>query len=135
MVYNWILVLPFLTHYSPVCSLRISSSFRILQHAIYFYQLRIFMHPIPFLWNNLKLLYLNLFTWIISIILSDFSFQLIANSHEVREKVTQTCPTLCNPIDYTVCGILQARILEWIAVPFSRGILMKVVYWLLKQNR
>ena len=28
---------------------------------------------------------------------------------------------LCNPMDYTVHGILQARILEWMAVPFSRG--------------
>ena len=36
-------------------------------------------------------------------------------------KVTQLCPTLCNPIDYTVHGILQARILEWVAFPFSRG--------------
>ena len=36
-------------------------------------------------------------------------------------KVTQSCPTLCNPIDYTVHGILQARILEWVAYPFSRG--------------
>ena len=24
-------------------------------------------------------------------------------------------------MDYTVCGILQARILEWVAIPFSRG--------------
>ena len=36
-------------------------------------------------------------------------------------KVTQSCLTLCNPMDYTVHGILQARILEWIAFPFSRG--------------
>ena len=36
-------------------------------------------------------------------------------------KVTQSCPTLCNPMDYTVHGILQARILEWVAFPFSRG--------------
>ena len=28
---------------------------------------------------------------------------------------------LCNPMEYTVHGILQARILEWVAVPFSRG--------------
>ena len=28
---------------------------------------------------------------------------------------------LCEPMDYTVHGILQARILEWVAVPFSRG--------------
>ena len=36
-------------------------------------------------------------------------------------KVAQSCPTLCNPIDYTFHGIFQARILEWVAVPFSRG--------------
>ena len=36
-------------------------------------------------------------------------------------KVTQTCPTLCDPMDYTLRGILQARILEWVAFPFSRG--------------
>ena len=36
-------------------------------------------------------------------------------------KVTQSCMTLCNPMDYTVHGILQARILEWVVVPFSRG--------------
>ena len=28
---------------------------------------------------------------------------------------------LCNPMDYTVHGILQARILEWVDFPFSRG--------------
>ena len=32
-------------------------------------------------------------------------------------KVTQSCPTLCDPMDYTVHGILQARILEWVAFP------------------
>ena len=36
-------------------------------------------------------------------------------------KVAQSCPTLCNPMDYTVHGILQARILEWVAFPFSRA--------------
>ena len=36
-------------------------------------------------------------------------------------KVAQSCLTLCNPMDYTVHGILQAIILEWVAVPFSRG--------------
>ena len=35
-------------------------------------------------------------------------------------KVTQLCPTLYNPMDYTVHGILQARILEWVASAFSR---------------
>ena len=40
---------------------------------------------------------------------------------QVRVKVTQLCPTLCHPIDYRVHGILQARIPEWVAFPFSRG--------------
>ena len=38
----------------------------------------------------------------------------------------QLCPTLCDPMDYSssgssVHGILQARILEWVAMPSSRG--------------
>ena len=36
-------------------------------------------------------------------------------------KVAQLCLTLCDPMDCTVHAILQARILEWVAVPFSRG--------------
>ena len=35
-------------------------------------------------------------------------------------KVAQSCLTLCNPMDNTAHGILQARILEWVAFPFSR---------------
>ena len=36
-------------------------------------------------------------------------------------KVHQSYPTIWDPIDYTVLGILQARILEWVAFSFSRG--------------
>ena len=36
-------------------------------------------------------------------------------------KVAQLCLTLCDPMDYTVHGILLARILEWVAIAFSRG--------------
>ena len=39
----------------------------------------------------------------------------------LKVKVAQLCWTICNPMDYTVHGILQARILEWVAFPFSRG--------------
>ena len=35
--------------------------------------------------------------------------------------VTQPCLTLCDTMDCIVHGILQARILEWVATPFSRG--------------
>ena len=54
---------------------------------------------------------------------------LCSNSHIwtwVLEKpccccsVTQSCLTLCDPKDYTVHGILQARILEWVGFAFSR---------------
>ena len=36
-------------------------------------------------------------------------------------KVAQSCPTLCDPMDYTVHVTLQVTILEWVAFPFSRG--------------
>ena len=40
---------------------------------------------------------------------------------DLKVKATQSCQTLCNPMDYTVHGILQARILDQVANPFSRG--------------
>ena len=39
----------------------------------------------------------------------------------VKVKVALSCSALCDPMDYTVHGILQARILEWVAFPFSSG--------------
>ena len=45
---------------------------------------------------------------------------MISESEKAKVKVTQSCPTL-HPMDYTVHGILQARILQWVAFPFSRG--------------
>ena len=40
---------------------------------------------------------------------------------KVKVKFAQSCPTLCDPTDCTVHGILQARILEWVAFPSSRA--------------
>ena len=51
-------------------------------------------------------------TWFLSSYLSELKV--------VKVEVTQSCLTLCDPMDYTVHGILQARILEWVAFPFSR---------------
>ena len=45
----------------------------------------------------------------------------IQSTSKVKVKVAQSCPTLCDPMDYTVRGILQARILERVPFPFSRG--------------
>ena len=39
----------------------------------------------------------------------------------VKAKVAQLCPTLWDPVNCTVHGILQTSILEWVAFPFSRG--------------
>ena len=46
---------------------------------------------------------------------------------KMKVKVAQSCPTLCNPMDCstpvsTVHRILQTRILEWVAMPFSRDL-------------
>ena len=45
---------------------------------------------------------------------------------KVRVLVAQSCLTLCDPMDYSLPdssarGILQARILQWVAIPFSKG--------------
>ena len=45
---------------------------------------------------------------------------------ESESEVAQSCPTLCDPTDcslpgFSIHGIFQARVLEWIATSFSRG--------------
>ena len=45
---------------------------------------------------------------------------------ESESEVAQSCPTLCDPMDCSppgsaIHGILQASVLEWVAIPFSRG--------------
>ena len=45
---------------------------------------------------------------------------------KVKMLVAQSCPTLCDPIDFglpgsSVHGILQTKIVEWVAMPYSRG--------------
>ena len=49
----------------------------------------------------------------------NWATELTDNWSEI--KVSQSSPTLCDPMNYTVHGILQTRILEWVAIPFSRG--------------
>ena len=62
--------------------------------------------------------------WIILFSLANtikLSFVSPRKKKKRKVKVAQSCPTLCDPMDYTVHEILQARMLEWIAFPFSRG--------------
>ena len=43
-------------------------------------------------------------------------------SYKVKVKLVQLCLTLCDPMYYTVHGIIQARTLEWVAFAFSRDL-------------
>ena len=66
----------------------------------------------PSNWNHLKRVYL---LW--------YRQRIV----KMKVLVTWSCPTLCHPMDYdlpvsSVRGILQARILEWVASPFSRDL-------------
>ena len=45
----------------------------------------------------------------------------LALEYPAKVKDTQSCPTLCDPMDYRANGILQARILKWVAFPFFRA--------------
>ena len=49
----------------------------------------------------------------------------LVQGRKVKVLVTQSCPTLCDPMDCSqpgssVHGILQARVLEWVAIPSPR---------------
>ena len=50
-----------------------------------------------------------------------FVFSTFINDLKVKVKVSQSCPIICDPMDYTVHGIFQARIQEWVAFPFCKG--------------
>ena len=61
---------------------------------------------------------------------SQITFLYSRNDHksvkQYESKVAQSCPTLCDPMDCnlpgsSVHGIFQVRVLEWVAISFSRG--------------
>ena len=64
------------------------------------------------------LVFTDFFCWCVQSVHTDVSSLCISI---LKVKVAQSCPTLCDPRDYTVHGILKARILEWVAFPFSSG--------------
>ena len=50
----------------------------------------------------------------------------VKSKESERSEVTQSCPTLCDPMDYSlpgssIHGIFQARVLEWVAISFSNA--------------
>ena len=55
----------------------------------------------------------------------DYFIQVIVRYAAAAAKSLQSCPTVCDPIDdsppgSTIPGILQARMLEWVAISFSK---------------
>ena len=91
-----------------------------IQKVVFFFSfLHIYIHLN--LWRLCRVWYLMSIPFYRS---SDFS--KVPQIINVKVLVTQPCLTLCNPMDYSspasfVDGILQARILEWVAIPFSRA--------------
>ena len=68
----------------------------------------------------------NFFCYKTSACLLCLEISLIFQIMWVCAKLLQPCSTVCDPMDHSlpgssVHGILQARILEWVAMPFSRG--------------
>ena len=64
--------------------------------------------------NKLLVIYLSMFP------------EFAGHPADIESEVAQSCLTLCDPVDcslsgFSVHGILQARILEWVAISFSRG--------------
>ena len=75
--------------------------------------------------SNLYLLHCRWFLYPWSTEKPSMSHQRSPKDDEWVSEVTQSCPTLCDPMDCslpgsTIHGIFQARILEWVAISFSR---------------
>ena len=61
----------------------------------------------------------------------DNGFQFLVGKFSLlnyKSKATQSCPTLCDPMDYTVHEILQARTLE--QIPFTHFSILGLPWWL-----
>ena len=69
----------------------------------------------------LSWIYLTLF-WVLLLRIFFFFVKVLPQHYSLSTNLKwKSCPTLWDPMDYIVHGILQARKLEWVAVPFSRG--------------
>ena len=89
-------------------------------------------HRVPFKKKKRKI-FKNVFIWLPWVLVAACKIFLAvrggAQTEVFREReseVPQSCRTLCNPMDcsppgYSVHGIFQAGMLEWVAISFSRG--------------
>ena len=82
-----------------------------------------FIAPYPLSFGNHKFVFICL--WVCFCFINKFIYIIFWRFYIfVCVFVTQSCPTLCDPMDspgFSAHGILQARILAWVAIPFSRG--------------
>ena len=71
--------------------------------------------------HNAHVVIKNSFHSVFILFLSHVSQAEVLQWFESESVEVKSSPTLCDPMDYTVHGILQVRRLEWVAFPFSRG--------------
>ena len=101
-----------------------SSKVSILQHSAFFtVQLS---HPYTTTGKTIPLTKWTFVGKVMSLLLNMLSSLVITFLPRSESEVAQSCPTLCDPVDCSLPGsslhgILQARILEWVAISFSRG--------------
>ena len=83
-----------------------------------------------FICTNFYIPYISDIIWCLSFFIWLTSLSIIISA-AADAKSLQSCPTLCNPWDvsppgFPIPGILQARTLEWVAIPFSKAWKWKV---------
>ena len=119
----------------PVSSVHAISQARILRRVgCHFLFLGIFviqrLNPHLLHWQAdslpLSLQEAHVCSWWLVIAFIDYLLYTAAAAAAAAAKSLQSCPTLCNPIDSNppgspIPGILQARILEWVAISFSNA--------------
>ena len=126
-----ILIVSFWLFLQSIHSIPLSSCLLIFQHPALLYLFLSFL-PVSFYslcmisFNNL-LQFRGTQMAVIHDILNNNALILFSDSFILLFcEVAQSCPTLCDPMDrslpgFSVRGILQARILEWVTISFSRG--------------
>ena len=110
-----------------------SSKPSILQHSAFFTDQ--LSHPFMTTGKTIALTSWTLVGKVMSLLLNMLS-RLVITFLPRSSEVAQSCPTLCDPTDYSlpassIHGIFQARVLEWVAITFS----METLWGLLKKRK
>ena len=103
-------------------SYSLKSGTLIFTARFFFLKIALIVHGLLCFYTNCKFFFVLLLWKMLLLGLTLFN----CNSLNLKVKVAQLCPMLCDPMHYILQGsffhgILQARILEWVTIPFSRG--------------